>query len=437
MEQVRREIDEHIAFDHRVAVADGERFAADADALLGDPAALGDGALERAVPGRKRRLPAERHAGATVFVVRLEHEAFAIAPHLVRHSSVDHPRPRHVPVDGVEVGSLEQVRVALIGQDGEERLLVRNLAAQVVGHAHRPGAVGIEQRAAFVGARDDVVDQHAPVDEVDRAPAGIQPTAVEPEIARIVDRRLDPRGDEIVAQQLELAPRRHFAPVDDGDPRHAARPAPLVPRLQQRVPDRVHRRVKAHLELLAEPRHHHPAVEHFGQPLAVGGAGRAFAVVFGEFERIGQQEGVGTRRGARRAPPGVDRRQRGFRLAHPQREHQRRISRRHGGQPFSQAPQRLRREGHARLVRAVEEERAQERAEQPAAERQAPGAHAIGERAAQIGICLDTQDRAPGGRGISHRLPAPNRPNLQRPTFNLLHRTGGRAQSRHLGPARP
>ena len=73
--------------------------------------------------------------------------------------------------------------------------LCGELAAERVRDAHRPLRVGLDQRRTIVGARDDVVDQHAAVDEIDRArPSAVSAPFVERELARIADERRHARA---------------------------------------------------------------------------------------------------------------------------------------------------------------------------------------------------------------------------------------------------
>src|SRR5437773_1374469 len=147
------------------------------------PAAIASrhGALDRAIPAALVGLPSERDAGAAVLVIRLDDEAVAMSPQVrqqidgpaaARHAAVaDQRRPRHVAPDHVALAVGEEMRSAIVGEHGEERFLVRDLAAQRVGDADRAPLVRVDECAALAGARDDVVDQHAAIDEVD-APAG-------------------------------------------------------------------------------------------------------------------------------------------------------------------------------------------------------------------------------------------------------------------------
>ena len=121
----------------------------------------------------------------------------------------------------------EQRRVPVVGQHREERLLVRELAAERVGDADGARLVGLDQRRALVGPRDDVVDQDAAVDEID--PAAVRPSARRRRTTRSRGSHTTvgtPSADERVAQDLELGPGRHLPPVDD---RHGRRRRPSRP----------------------------------------------------------------------------------------------------------------------------------------------------------------------------------------------------------------
>src|SRR5437588_412285 len=146
--------------------------------------APGERACDRAVPLRLAGLPSERDAGAAVLVVRLDDEAIAMAAQVrdeidlaafEPNVALAYERgPRHVAANDGALALAEQLRSALVGQHGEERLLVGNLAAQRVRHAHGARLVRRKERAALLGARHDVVDEHAAVDEIDAHVVGRQ-----------------------------------------------------------------------------------------------------------------------------------------------------------------------------------------------------------------------------------------------------------------------
>ena len=68
----------------------------------------------------------------------------------VRRPLGDEPRPRHVRPRHAQIGGVEQTRKPVVGQDGKERLLVRDLAAKRVGHADGASGVRVGQRLAVV-----------------------------------------------------------------------------------------------------------------------------------------------------------------------------------------------------------------------------------------------------------------------------------------------
>src|SRR4029453_9740966 len=96
-----------------------------------------------------------------------------------RPALANHARPWDVPADQRALFLVEEAGVAIVGQDGEERLLVRNLAAERVGHADGASLVRLYERRALLGPGDDVVDEHAAIHEVDRASLGDESAACE------------------------------------------------------------------------------------------------------------------------------------------------------------------------------------------------------------------------------------------------------------------
>ena len=157
--------------------------------------------------------------------IRNEVEPAAVA----RHVTLAHDaRPRHVLPDQLELARIEQPRVVIVGQHRKERLLVRDLAAQRVRDGDRARRIGVHERAAVARARGDVVDEHTAVDEIDGRSLSDERLTVVHEIARVGDHGGHAERGERVAQQLELAPRRHVAPVHDGDARRLGLAAPVA-----------------------------------------------------------------------------------------------------------------------------------------------------------------------------------------------------------------
>ena len=127
----------------------------------------------------------------------------------------DQPGPRDVRVEQHLFVRREQVAVCIVGQHGEERLLVRDLAAEGVRDADRTIRVGAEQCGAILPASEDVVHQHAAIDEIDDTSVGHQLAVLVHEVTRVGHHGGQSTALEPVLQDLELAPRRHAAEVDD------------------------------------------------------------------------------------------------------------------------------------------------------------------------------------------------------------------------------
>src|SRR4029077_2593106 len=112
----------------------------------------------------------------------------------------------------------EQGGVAFVGENGEKRFLVRDLATQRVGDADAAPLVGVDERAALALARDHVVDEDATIDEVDALPVGVQAgrwTAGRTgrdvlQVPRIADDRRHALRRERIAQDLEFTVGRHL-----------------------------------------------------------------------------------------------------------------------------------------------------------------------------------------------------------------------------------
>src|SRR5438445_8391380 len=103
----------------------------------------------------------------------------------------------------------EERSVPIVGEDGEERFLVRNLTPKRIGHADGTLLVRVEHRAAVALASDDVVDEHAAVHEIDSlaireeapgGPAGAGHDRRIFEISRVAYDSRHARGDEGIAE---------------------------------------------------------------------------------------------------------------------------------------------------------------------------------------------------------------------------------------------
>jgi hypothetical protein len=186
-----------------------------------------------------------------------------------------------------------------------------------------------------------------------------------------------------------------------------------------RSSSRLDRRVEPDVEALPEARERGPGVqqlaEELRQALRVARAGRRFRVVFGELQRIGQDEGVGSRRGAGHAVAGIDLRQADLVVTQAEVFQHLRVARRHPCDALAEPPERLRRVLHPALVGGIEEEGPQERAEQPSAEGEPAIAHALRQRGAEAVAGPLAQQRVPFDDRIAAAHPmgpagSPDRP---------------------------
>src|SRR3712207_5909542 len=75
-------------------------------------------------------------------------------------------RPGDVRPDGLALGAVEEARVTLVREDGEERLLVDELRAEVVDHADGARAVGFQERLVLFHDGQVLVDEQPLVDDV-------------------------------------------------------------------------------------------------------------------------------------------------------------------------------------------------------------------------------------------------------------------------------
>src|SRR5688572_19908486 len=121
------------AFDH------GELLRGDEGALLGDPGAA-DRRLEGALPRRRADFRADQHRSTAITVGGFEHQPFALghetreevhlAPVPQRAALLHLARPGHEPTGEGALVRREQLAVQLVGEQGEQRLVLGELAAE-------------------------------------------------------------------------------------------------------------------------------------------------------------------------------------------------------------------------------------------------------------------------------------------------------------------
>ena len=291
----------------------------------------------------------------------------SLPPRVVRPSATRRVQGTWRSADRLLVGG-EQISEALVGQHREERLLVRDLAAERVGDAHGAGRVRLGQRAAVVGAREDVVDEHTAVDQVDRLAVGGEPVVLEAQVTRVADDGRDAQLDELRLQDLELGPGRHLAPVDDRDGGRRCRAAPVAIARDERVEHRRHQREGARVEPAAESRQNVEPLELARQHFRVAEARRRLRVVLGELQRVGQDERVEAGCRARRRVAGLDGNQRALVVRQRHGIEQLRPLERDVGDALSHPRDGLGHAAHQLHLLVVEEERTKERAVHAVAE---------------------------------------------------------------------
>jgi len=108
-------------------------------------------------------------------------------------------------------------RRAFVGEDGEERFHVGNLAAEGGWRRKRDWRSRLSPGFAFHGTRDDVVDEHATVDEIDFRAVSGKRFAVEKPNRGIARTTGTPIFSKALFQNFKFAPGGDFAPIDDGD----------------------------------------------------------------------------------------------------------------------------------------------------------------------------------------------------------------------------
>src|SRR6266446_120480 len=296
-EQVRREVHQHVPVVHLADVR-GERknLAADRNAFLRDPHAIfrRQRALDGAVPRVFTGLPAKRHARTAVLIARFQYQFFAVLankreqlhllPVMRRLDVRDDARPGNVILNEFAFAEREKCAVLFIRQHREKSLYVRNLATEVVRHAHRVRRVRFHQRRAFGRLCNDVVDQHAAVDEINHLVLGHELFAVEFKFPWIADERGHAHSFATLLKNLEFTPRRHAFPIHDGDLRRCGRTAPILVTRQKCVKKSCAQRVAVDLVPLRKLSHDGEVAKNLRQAFRIAGARRRFAIVLGELQ---------------------------------------------------------------------------------------------------------------------------------------------------------
>ena len=179
---------------------------------------------------------------------------------------------------------VEEARVNVVREHGEQGLLVNQLRAEVVDHADGARAVGFEQRRVLAHDGQVLVDEQTLVDNVDSEVAASEPSPVELQLVRRADGRGVAARLEVLAEEFKLLLRREPLQIHDGDGgrRGRARAGELAVGFEQRLEHLRPAREGAQGVALGEAAHDGEGGEDFVGGVGVGDAGRALAVQLDE-----------------------------------------------------------------------------------------------------------------------------------------------------------
>src|ERR1700722_18803249 len=232
--------------------------------------------------------------------------------------------------------------------------------------------------------RENVVDEHTPVEQINTAALCREVFAVELEVARVADDCGHAFEFEARLQNFKLAPRGHLAPVNNSDDRRRRLAAPLAIARKEGFEQHFYRFVLLDAIAFLESCHHGQGKKNFGECLRVTGAGRGFGVVFRELQGIGQEECVEAGSSARTAVAGRNSRESLFVWGEGSLCKQRGIGERLLYDAFADCRNRFSDGAYAAVVFCCEEKRAQEWAMNSVAEFEFFGAHPSVELSAEF-----------------------------------------------------
>ena len=308
---VRSGVQDAVGQDHAAVRDTRKRLARNRHPLLHHER-LGQRRANRCFPRGAVHVPPEHDSGATIRVIRLEHEALALfnnEGHQVHRPALmtclalrDHPRPGNVGVDRLPLVIREQTHVALVTQHRQARFLVEQLATKWIDHAHRARFHRADHRVVAATPVHELADEDALVDQVDRLAVGHQPAAFELRLPRIDDSGLETTRAKVVYPQQELIVGRHLTPIEDRDARRRGAAPPLARppfgvRREQRVQHVVARGERAEVEAAQKRTHDGEGEEGVGQGIGVRRSRGGFGVVLGQVEHalIRQIKGIDPR----------------------------------------------------------------------------------------------------------------------------------------------
>src|SRR5260370_17560981 len=126
---------------------------------------------------------------------------------------LDSTCPRNVGIDGFSFFSSEEVGIAFIAQDSQAGLLMQDLAAEGIDHAHRAVAYRAHNGLIEASAFDQFTDQHALIDQGDVEITGNEATITVLHLARVGNDTLKSLRFEVICEHHKLTVPGHFAPA--------------------------------------------------------------------------------------------------------------------------------------------------------------------------------------------------------------------------------
>ena len=225
--------------------------------------------------------PAEHHALSAVLIVRLQDQLLAVSDDEITQvddlapiggvALADLPGPRDVLRNRRPLRRRVQGGVAVIGEQGEAHLLVKEFGAEAVDDRHRSVEIRADECLRDVTFREELAREHAPIDQVDDLPLGTERPSRVGQVLRRADDGRDPARLEVPLEHLELRERRETAPIDDRDRRRTLGSRAMRPHHGRELP--AARRNDVALELLAELLHDWERGEDLRELVVVGHAG--------------------------------------------------------------------------------------------------------------------------------------------------------------------
>ena len=134
-------------------------------------------------------------------------------------------RPRHRPGDQRPLVLGQERRERLVGQQGQEGLVLREPAPQRVHEDGGARLVGTEEGAHLALALHQLRQHRAAVHDVDGLAPGQEPAVSQLQVPRIGQEAPRPAGGDGLPQDLLVGERLHLRPVDDGHGEGRAGPA--------------------------------------------------------------------------------------------------------------------------------------------------------------------------------------------------------------------